>query len=286
MNFNLYRKATKDVRRNVVSSEPRADIVLIDPDFAQELLKRNTMNRKISQAHVKSITHDMENSDFDFNGDAIRLSKDGVLLDGQQRLTSIINSNKTIPTVFVRGLEKEAMDTIDSGRKRKHSDRLSIRGVSNASAVSAVLSNLVRLGKRYEGWGVITHKQLDNVLELHPRVVDSVSFTRKAFRNIENILAAVHYIGVYNNDEETASAFVQVFRDGQSTYDGDAAVFARNHLIDDMGKQNPSLRMGSKYRAKFVVQMYNKFAARKSVTTSRIPATFEVIGWDSDTLGV
>jgi len=32
--------------------------------------------------------------------------------------------------------------------------------------------------------------------------------------------------------------------------------------------------------------MYNKFAARKSVTTSRIPATFEVIGWDAEALGV
>lgn len=286
MNFNLYTKATKEVRRNLTSNEPKADIVLIDPDFAQELLKRNTMNRKISMAHVKNITHDMENSDFNFNGDAIRVSTDGVLLDGQQRLTSIISSGKTIPTVFVRGLDKEAMDTIDSGRKRKHSDRLAIRGISNASAVSAVLSNLVRLGKRYEGWGVITHKQLDNVLELHPRVIDSVSVTRKAFRNIENILAAIHYIGVYNNDAETANAFVQVFRDGQSTYDGDAAVFARNYMIDDMGKQNPSLRMKSIYRSKFVAQMYNKFAARKPVSTSRIPATFEVIGWDAETLGV
>lgn len=286
MNFNMYTKATKEVRRNLTSNEPKADIVLIDPDFAQELLKRNTMNRKISMAHVKNITHDMENSDFNFNGDAIRVSTDGVLLDGQQRLTSIISSGKTIPTVFVRGLDKEAMDTIDSGRKRKHSDRLAIRGISNASAVSAVLSNLVRLGKRYEGWGVITHKQLDNVLELHPRVIDSVSVTRKAFRNIENILAAIHYIGVYNNDAETANAFVQVFRDGQSTYDGDAAVFARNYMIDDMGKQNPSLRMKSIYRSKFVAQMYNKFAARKPVSTSRIPATFEVIGWDAETLGV
>ena len=49
----------------------------------------------------------------------------------------------------------------------------------------------------------------------------------------------------------------------RSTYDGDAAVFARNHLIDDMGKQNPSLRMGSKYRSKFVVQMYNKFGRKR-----------------------
>ena len=64
---------------NLASSEPKADIVLIDPDF--RIFPRNFWkrkhhgNRKISQVHVKNITHDMENSDFDFNGDAIRISK-------------------------------------------------------------------------------------------------------------------------------------------------------------------------------------------------------------------
>ena len=193
---------------NTTTNNP-PEVIYPDYKFCVWLIPENPYWYKINRTIIPhmSIKSHLELADAinlhralqkDMNHKTINVTVDSnFLISNDNGFTSLeyplyYSRNNIKPKVFVRGLEKEAMDTIDSGRKRKHSDRLSIRGVSNASAVSAVLSNLVRLGKRYEGWGVITHKQLDNVLELHPRVVDSVSFTRKAFRNIEYILVALH----------------------------------------------------------------------------------------------
>lgn len=55
---------------------------IITPKKARELLKLNTRNRKLSKALVSKYAGDMRAGRWPYNGDPIRVSKDGVLLDG------------------------------------------------------------------------------------------------------------------------------------------------------------------------------------------------------------
>jgi hypothetical protein len=107
-----------------------ADIVVrvenIDPDRAAKLLACNGKNRPISPRIVDQLSADIEEDAFEFNGDTICLSSEGILLDGQHRLSAIIQSGRAVPCIVVYGLDPTVSDTIDQGKPRSVKDILAL----------------------------------------------------------------------------------------------------------------------------------------------------------------
>lgn len=99
------------------------DVVDIGPKEAKELLALNKGNRKISEYQVERLTKAMRDSQWIYNGDPIRISSDGNLIDGQHRLIAIQRSGLTFPFVVSTGLSPSASKTIDvDGKARSSSD--------------------------------------------------------------------------------------------------------------------------------------------------------------------
>src|SRR5687767_4578505 len=112
----------------------------VDPSVAKELLALNTKGqRTISSAAVERYAADMVTQDWIINGDTIRISKDNELLDGQHRLSSIVASGEAQVLLIVHGIDKDAMLTIDTGRKRSYADHLKMDGVSNHAMTAAII---------------------------------------------------------------------------------------------------------------------------------------------------
>src|SRR5687768_15704100 len=112
----------------------------VTPEVAKELLALNTKGqRTISSAAVERYAADMVTQDWIINGDTIRISKDNELLDGQHRLTSIIASGEAQILLIVWGIDKDAMLTIDSGRRRTYADHLKMVGTTNHSLTAAII---------------------------------------------------------------------------------------------------------------------------------------------------
>jgi hypothetical protein len=65
------------------------------------------------------------------NGETIKFTMDGVLLDGQHRLAAVALAGVGIETTVVWGLDPDCFDTIDSGRPRSAADMLAIQGIPN-----------------------------------------------------------------------------------------------------------------------------------------------------------
>src|SRR5688572_16689807 len=65
---------------------PVSEVVTVSPALAILLLDRNSGNRRISDVNLDRIKRDIMASRFAFNGEAIVVSKDGRLIDGQHRL--------------------------------------------------------------------------------------------------------------------------------------------------------------------------------------------------------
>ncbi len=98
--------------------------------MAAELLALNTKGqRTISRDAVERYAVDMSTLDWVFNGAAILISNTNELLDGQHRLSAIIESGENQVVLIVRGIDPVAMATIDAGRKRSYADSLKIRGL-------------------------------------------------------------------------------------------------------------------------------------------------------------
>lgn len=124
---------------------PGFRLVEMSPLEASQLLERNTSNRPISSNRVDLLKSHIANGTFSFNGDTIKLSADGKLLDGQHRLTAIAESERSVLVAVVDGLAPEVVATIDQGKPRSVSDILKFRDVhiGNATLVSAIATGLL-----------------------------------------------------------------------------------------------------------------------------------------------
>jgi hypothetical protein len=90
---------------------------------------------------------DMIECRWQYNGDAIRIGVDGVLLDGQHRLHACVESDVCFLSDVVKGLPLSVLETIDIGDARKASDIANIEGIPNAGHACA-LAYLVLVDRR------------------------------------------------------------------------------------------------------------------------------------------
>lgn len=111
---------------------------LVTPALAAEWLARNTNNRTIGRFRVEIMAKDMADNNWVETHQPIAFNCDGSLKDGQHRLSAIVKSGCAQWMWVATGLTDEAMDHIDTHRPRSDADCLSMHGVANAKAVTAV----------------------------------------------------------------------------------------------------------------------------------------------------
>lgn len=134
---------------NLIHENVVVSIKNISPANAAKILDaKNIQNRSISKTKVYEYTKAMRNGDWLFNGDSIRVSSEGVLLDGQHRLTALVKSNTSQYFVVIENMHKEVGLTIDTGKNRSGGDVLSLElGVKKG--VAAVISGAIKIFYRH-----------------------------------------------------------------------------------------------------------------------------------------
>lgn len=95
---------------------------------------------------MKRIAGQIVSGKWRYNGDTIKVSSDGGVLDGQHRLWAVVESKVPIETVIVYGIERDAFSTIDTLRRpRSGADVLALNGVTRyRQYTSAALQWLLR----------------------------------------------------------------------------------------------------------------------------------------------
>lgn len=110
---------------------------LITPAVARTwLAERNTHNRHVKGSAVTQYAAAMKSGQWYTTGDPIKFSRDGVLLDGQNRLAAIVASDSAQRADIRTGLETESQRAMDQGVPRTVADMLGMEGVPNRSAAS------------------------------------------------------------------------------------------------------------------------------------------------------
>lgn len=208
----------------------KIEIAEITPDVAKSLLARNHNNRPINPHHVARMASDMQKGNWQFNGDAIRLSDSGDLMDGQHRLTACLNSNVPFRTVLVRGLPCEASRTIDGGRKRTISDKFNMDGVKNAKAMATAIRIIGRIATNSKSYQP-TDQEFFELIDLHPKLLDSVSRFKNVPFRLSSIVSAIHYVASQTGDKSLADCFSETVRSGIPTRKHDPAHTFREWVI-------------------------------------------------------
>lgn len=117
--------------------------VMVTPTMAKRLLELNTDNRPINERTVKRYTDDMKNGNWKFTGDTISISKTGKMLNGQHRLTAIMQSNTSQKFNLQTGLEDDVFDVIDTGKNRSAADTLAIAGHKNPGILQGAIKLVI-----------------------------------------------------------------------------------------------------------------------------------------------
>lgn len=201
--------------------------VTITPVTAKAWLLRNVENnRPVSSSTVSRYARDMKTGSWDVNGEPIKFTKSGKMIDGQHRLRACIESGVSFETVVVLGLENRTMLTLDSGLVRRPGDAIVIcrPGLDRAHKIAAVLQYVWRYDNGYLfSREAPTKDEVMACLDKHPGVVTSTAATIGNKLAPAAVLAFSHYL-FRGQDAVLAEAFFEALATG-TNLNGDEPVF-------------------------------------------------------------
>lgn len=254
-----------------------ARVCVITPDEAKRLLENNTLNRNISEKAVSAIARDMKNGDWVFNGESIKISDTGHLLDGQHRLSACVRAGVPFETLVITGLPDSAMDTVDAGRKRTVGDVLKMHGHINnnnlAAAARAIMDykqHGIRLTRSRAA--AYSNSEILAFIDANP---DVVKCTQKAvqFHSVSNGLmpqstASLIYYIFMQVDEAAAERFFDSLQTGADLDELNPILKLRNYLIG-LRASKTELRVASYRTIVLAMKCWNKWRTGQPVANLR-----------------
>jgi hypothetical protein len=236
---------------------------VISPGEAQEILRDcNERNRPITPVSLQKLKYELATHKWELNGDAVRFSKSGVLMDGQNRLKACVEMGIAIITVVVVGLSEKAMATIDQLRRpRTPATYLGFRGVQqNKTEIALALVCLVRW-QRLDFKSFVDNEDIIAAYEANPSISSAVALCKGLFRSLASVpaLTCVYY-RLNQENSELATDFVNGLTD-PSDLSADHPLYLLREAFDKRREelQRPNSK-AKHYRADEVVAMAIKTA--------------------------
>jgi len=252
------------------------EISTITPETAKYLLGLNPSNRTINPHHVSRMSADMRKGKWVLNGDTIRIAENGDLMDGQHRLSACVASGVAFQTIMVRGVQADAIRTIDGGRKRSISDKFGMDGVTNARALVTSIRIVGRIATGVKSYQP-SDQEFFELAGLHPKLAASVSTYRKVPFRLSSVVSAIHYMGSAAEGAAMADAFANTIRSGIPTRNADPAHTFREWVIKNstgVGKLPLESIIAGACRA------WSAYADGRELKRIISGGSLELAGWD------
>lgn len=249
----------------------------LTPELAELLLGGNPDNRHVSRRTVQTYARDIENGAWDLNGQSIVVATDGYMNDGQHRCHAVIAAGRSIPCMFVFGVERKTRLTLDAGRARLVGDYLQMDGHVNASQVAAI----ARLVWQYDSLGRMalgpelqpTKQQVLEFAVTHPGLNESATFCSSGYSKVIRSLAtfaACHYI-FRQIERQQADEFMSGLMTGDGLAKHTAAHTTRERLITEkMAKR----RISSPAYAAIIIHGWNAYRQKRRIQRINVQGPF------------
>lgn len=146
---------------------PEVCIELVTPEKASNYLAQNfDENRTKSKLWVKELVKEMKNDLFRLSVDAIGFDVNGRLINGQHRLTAVIESGRPQQFIVARNLQPETAQLIDVGKKRTMAQRITIGGTRMTEKQCSTIRNaMVDYQSNHTGTVIFADKIYDSLVE-------------------------------------------------------------------------------------------------------------------------
>ena len=211
----------------------------VTPEIAQELLNNpRPINRPISRERVLFWAEMMVKGNFDPNVMWIQIDWNGGLINGQHRLSAIIESNIPQRMWVQRGCDPAMIHKIDTGYKRTASNSIAMERFADANAVAGVIraihiisSNELKLkmhNQEIVEWAVLYREEIQSTVRAWRQV---------AAPYYSYWYAALGFIYTHRlNEADTAETIREVFKSGVPSRKGCPAHAAREWMAQHSRK--------------------------------------------------
>jgi hypothetical protein len=129
---------------------PSVKIIKLTPEIAKTYLDTidHRYQRQLSKKTVKKYSRDISHDNWVNAGEVIRISDDGLLIDGQHRCAAVVMAGKPLPgdVIVIGGMDKGVVDKIDRGKGRTMRDIGRMWNFSHQDVVSVANFSLRMLG--------------------------------------------------------------------------------------------------------------------------------------------
>ena len=238
--------------------------IKLTPNWAWRLLRANIRNRTVRWGDVRRFAAAIGRQEWVANGETLKMTVDGWLLDGQHRCCAVILADVPIHVALIIGVDSDCFSTIDVGRARTAGDTFSIMGENKADLLAAALRLLWRAeGGKLLGAGWEAHPtrtQLQDTLERHPTIRESVELASPMFTTIPKSLAVFLHYQLSHVDPEDAQVFCERLATGIGFTNINDPILAARNTIAKLKKSDRGTMIWVLYRA------WNAFRQGKDVT--------------------
>ena len=240
----------------------------ITPDIAKEMLGVNTNNRNISRQQVELLARTMAQQAWRLNGEAIKFSNTGRLLDGQHRLLACVESGVPFRTLVIRGLPEDTQETMDSGKTRTMANVLELQGRSNTKQLATVARSIYvseqhGLEAACTNSMAPTRNELLTFIENTPHLEDTLRqaslFYGKSNHLMSTSVAALLYWTLNEIDSDACERFFDMLATGANLNEGNPILVLRNTLFDINKRGAHSDRTSRRRIVGITIKAWNKW---------------------------
>lgn len=252
----------------------KTEFILIDPAMAIKLLEKNTMNRmprpRIIREYARQMTAGLWKEE---TGESIKIALDGTILDGQQRLMAIIQSNVSLSFMVISELDKDVFKVLDSGTKRTGGDILHTAGITNsknkASAIlryKALKIGSVKLSDAPRFY--ISNSEVLIIYNERQKFWDAAINMGQSWYNESSRLLTISefsalYAFFYDINSDDSFNFIDKLASGVGLENDDPIKRLRDKLM--FAKINPRFSIPNYYRTGMIYKAWNFYRDKKAL---------------------
>jgi hypothetical protein len=236
---------------------------LITPSRAKELLEANINNRRVKIEVVNRYAQDILAGRWkDDTGEVIKISKSGIILDGQHRLYAIVKSNTAIFLHVVYGVNESVSDVLDTGSTRSATDVFRLNRITNDSSIPSIMQTYYLLKKGHFTSGQkdmrLTNAQLlQKYYQNEPLWQDICKKSHNWYLGFAKILAKSFIGGFYSVFKEIDPELAEKFMDelcAGINVSNKTMLLLRNRLMQDKMSQK---KISPAIKTIFMIKAWN-----------------------------
>lgn len=221
--------------------------VFVTPDMAFDWLTANVNNRDLRLGDVHYLKQCILSGTFRLTHQGIAFYDDGVLADGQHRLTAIVEAGVGVWLNVTRNMPRDNADAIDRGTTRTHRDHLKFSGFdvdTRRVAICVCLINqyYVQTSGTAERWAK-RRLQPGQFAKFYEAFAEAIEFSYSTNKQLHSCSAAAIAAAWFTQDRDKLSHFRSILTTGAATDPSEhAALRLRDYLLKKQYGQGESAR--------------------------------------------